>query len=142
MLASCARGYNRRVKDAEKAGGGFILQKSEQSTFLIRHRYESNKSLVKIMKNLTPEQKKMEREYARMESVIASASKGQQSLRPRGSNGEYSQFQQECYATYQAQIQAAQTRINQLKEVAREILAKDDEAEDGFVEVELVEPSV
>ncbi len=81
----------------------------------------ATKNLTKIMKNLTPEQKKMEREYARMESVIASASKGQQSLRPI--NGEYSQFQQDCYATYQAQIQAAQTRINQLKEDAREMRA-------------------
>lgn len=81
----------------------------------------ATKSLTKIMKNLTPEQKKMEREYARMESVIASASKGQQSLRPV--NGAYSQFQQDCYATYQAQIQAAQTRINQLKEDAREMRA-------------------
>ena len=112
--------HNRRVKNAEKAGGGGILQKSEQSTFLIRHRYESNKSLVKIMKNLTPEQKKMEREYARMESVIASASKGQQSMRPRGSNGEYSQFQQECYARYQSQIEAAQTRMRELKALAQE----------------------
>ena len=84
----------------------------------------ATKNLTKIMKNLTPEQKKMEREYARMESVIASASKGQQSMRPRGSNGEYSQFQHECYATYQAQIEAAQTRINQLKEVAREMRAE------------------
>jgi len=116
----CKKKHNRRVKDAEKAGGGVILQKSEQSTFLIRHRYESNKSLVKIMKNLTPEQKKMEREYARMESVIASASKGQQSMRPRGSNGEYSQFQQECYARYQSQIEAAQTRMRELKALAQE----------------------
>jgi len=73
------------------------------------------------MKNLTAEQKQMEREYARMESVIASASKGQQSLRPV--NGEYSQFQQDCYATYQSQIEAARTRIEQLKEKAREMRA-------------------
>ena len=76
----------------------------------------------KIMKNikLTPKQKQMEREYARMESVIASASKGQQSMRPRGSNGEYSQFQQECYARYQTQIEVAQTRMRELKASAQE----------------------
>lgn len=78
----------------------------------------ATKASTKIMKNLTPEQKKMEREYARMESVVASASKGQQSLRPRGSNGEYSQFQQECYAKYQSQIETAQTRMRELKALA------------------------
>lgn len=80
------------------------------------------KASTKIMKNLTPEQKQMEREYARMESVVASASKGQQSMRPRGSNGEYSQFQQECYAKYQSQIEAAQKRMRELKALAQEAI--------------------
>ncbi len=74
--------------------------------------YEKNGTHVACME--------MEREYARMESVIASASKGQQSMRPRGSNGEYSQFQQECYARYQSQIEAAQTRMRELKALAQE----------------------
>jgi galactokinase len=80
------------------------------------------KASTKIMKNLTPKQKQIEREYARMESVVASASKGQQSMRPRGSNGEYSQFQQECYAKYQSQIEAAQKRMRELKALAQEAI--------------------
>jgi hypothetical protein len=81
---------------------------------------ENSKRTINHRTQVTDVYFEMEREYARMESVIASASKGQQSLRPRGSNGEYSQFQHECYAKYQSQIEKAQTRMRELKALAQE----------------------
>lgn len=106
--------------------------------FLIRLRYErqnklnktpfrshldvkATKASTKIMKKtLTAHQQKMQREYDRMLSVIEHAKKGQQSMRPM--NGEYSEFQHAAYKTYQAHIDAAECRIKQLKEEARDYL--------------------
>jgi hypothetical protein len=70
------------------------------------------------MKNLTTEQKRMEREYNRMQSVIDHATKGQQLMRPI--NGKYSEFQHAAYATYQGHINAAQCRMRQLEEIVKE----------------------
>jgi hypothetical protein len=74
------------------------------------------------MKNtkLTPEQKQMEREYRRMQSVIDHAVKGQQSIKVLSDSVDYVEFQKAAYATYQSHIDAAKTRMMQLEEIARE----------------------
>lgn len=73
---------------------------------------EGTESLNKNMKNTN----EMEREYKRMQSVIGHAIKGQQSI--RSLNGaDYSEFQKSAYATYQAHIDAANTRMRQLEEI-------------------------
>ena len=66
----------------------------------------------------------MEREYARMESVVAAARKGQDFIqRQCALLGEISEQRQAFYAKYQSQIELAQTRMSELKEQAREMRA-------------------
>lgn len=65
---------------------------------------------------LTDAQKKLEREYKRMLSVVESASKGQYLIKPNA-NG-YTEAQHKLYAEYQKRIDAANSRIAELKIIA------------------------
>lgn len=72
------------------------------------------------MKNqLTPEQKKLQREYNRMQTVIDSASRGQQIMRPitlpDGSRG-YTETQKAAYAKYQGFIDRAHVRMAEIRQ--------------------------
>lgn len=75
---------------------------------------------------MTPEQKKMQREYDRMQRVIDGASRGQQMLRPQtlpdGSSG-YSEQQRTFYAQYQEKIDRATKRQQELKDQAKAFTA-------------------
>lgn len=68
---------------------------------------------------LTPEQKKLQREYNRMQLVVNSASRGQQLMRPQtlpdGTRG-YSEQQHEHYAKYQGYIDRANTRMAEIRQ--------------------------
>lgn len=71
---------------------------------------------------MTPEQKKIQREYDRMQKVIDGASRGQQMMRPQtlpdGSRG-YSEQQQSFYAQYQDKIERAMKRQQELRDQAK-----------------------
>ena len=75
------------------------------------------------MKNLTPEQKKMEREYSRLNRVIESARKGQlfaqktSALIPE-QLAKYQAF----YDEYQSKINTAEARMRELKASAQETI--------------------
>lgn len=71
------------------------------------------------MKNLTPEQKKLQREYNRCQTVKDSASRGQQIMRPRylpDGTSEYTQTQKEAYAKYQGYIDRANARMAEIRQ--------------------------
>jgi len=71
---------------------------------------------------MTDEQKKMQKEYDRMQRVIDGASRGQQMMRPQtlpdGSRG-YSEQQHKFYAQYQDKINRATKRQQELRQQAK-----------------------
>lgn len=65
---------------------------------------------------MTPEQKKLDREYKRMLSVIQSATKGQAWIKPNADG--YTDAQNAMYNEYQKRIDKAFARIAELKIIA------------------------
>lgn len=68
---------------------------------------------------MTTEQKQMEREYKRQQSIIEHARKGQSLIRWPANGSDYSEQQYADYAKYQGFIDRATARIRELEEAAR-----------------------
>lgn len=71
------------------------------------------------MAKLTTEQKQMEKEYKRLLSIIESARKGQNWIRPNAEG--YTERQMADYAKYQGFIDRANERIAELKRLTNSL---------------------
>jgi hypothetical protein len=69
-----------------------------------------------MRQKLTTEQKKMNREFARLTGIINSATRGQQMIRPNA--GGYTNDQQATWDKYQGFIERAAAKIADLERAA------------------------